>query len=73
MSNPTHRPSAAEMLLKIDGRLNIIETKIDTLSDHEDRIRALERHRYQTAWFTTLGTALLTTVLVTLITQAIGN
>lgn len=68
----TPKPSATEMLLKIDGRLSVIESKIDTLSDHEDRIRELEKHRYQTAWLTTIVSAILTTTLVAIITQAIG-
>jgi hypothetical protein len=65
------RPTAAEMMAKIDGRLAVIENKLDAVNDHELRIRALERHRYQTAWITTIGTAVLTTVLVAIITQNI--
>lgn len=65
------RPTASEMMAKIDGRLAVIENKLDAVNDHELRIRALERHRYQTAWFTTIGTAVLTTVLVAIITQNI--
>jgi hypothetical protein len=71
MSNPTHRPTATEMMAKIEGRLAVIENKLDAVNDHEIRIRALERHRYQTAWLTTIGTAILTTVLVAIITQNI--
>lgn len=58
-------------MAKIEGRLSVIENKLDAVNDHELRIRALERHRYQTAWLTTIGTAILTTVLVALITQNI--
>lgn len=67
----TPRPTAAEMMAKIDGRLAVIENKLDAVNDHEIRIRALERHRYQTAWITTIGTAILTTGLVAIITQNI--
>ncbi len=58
-------------MAKIEGRLAVIENKLDAVNDHEIRIRALERHRYQTAWLTTIGTAILTTVLVAIITQNI--
>jgi uncharacterized membrane protein len=71
MTNTPHRPTAIEMMAKIEGRLSVIENKLDAVNDHEIRIRALERHRYQTAWLTTIGTAILTTVLVALITQNI--
>lgn len=49
----------------------MIENKLDAVNDHEIRIRALERHRYQTAWITTIGTAILTTILVAVITKSI--
>jgi len=66
------KPTAAEMLARIDSRLSVIESKIDTLSDHEDRIRALERHRYQSAWLISMLSALATATLVAVIVKAIG-
>lgn len=59
------------MMAKIEARLSVIESKLDAVNDHEIRIRALERHRYQTAWITTIGTAILTTILVAVITKSI--
>ena len=67
-----HKPTAAEMLARIDSRLIVIESKIDTLSDHEDRIRALERHRYQSAWMISMLSAVATASLVAIIVKAIG-
>ena len=66
------KPTAAEMLARIDSRLSVIESKIDTLSDHEDRIRALERHRYQSAWMISMLSAVATASLVAIIVKAIG-
>lgn len=71
MNNTQHRPTATEMMAKIEARLSVIESKLDAVNDHEIRIRALERHRYQTAWITTIGTAILTTILVAVITKSI--
>lgn len=68
----TNKPTAAEMLARIDSRLSVIESKIDTLSDHEDRIRALERHRYQSAWLISMLSAVATAALVAVIVKAIG-
>jgi len=71
MTNMPNRPTATEMMARIEGRLAVIENKLDAVNDHEIRIRALERHRYQTAWITTIGTAILTTILVAVITKSI--
>jgi type IV secretory pathway component VirB8 len=61
------KPTNQALLLEVTHRLAAIESKLDVVSDHEDRIRELEKARYSTAWITSILSATLTAVLVALI------
>lgn len=66
------KPTNATLLVRIDTRLAVIESKIDQISDHEDRLRELEKARYQSAWITSILSSALASGLVYLIVKAIG-
>jgi hypothetical protein len=66
--NPTNQA----LLLRIESRLTTIESKIDQLADHEDRLRELEKARYQSAWITSILSSALTTGIVYLIVKVFG-
>jgi type IV secretory pathway component VirB8 len=46
-----------------------IKATIKMVQDHEDRIRELEKARWQTAWVTALASATATALVVGLITR----
>jgi hypothetical protein len=58
--------------MDITHRLSAIEAKLDVVSDHEERIRDLEKARYQTAWMTSIVSAVLTGGVVALVVKFIG-
>lgn len=66
-----HKPTNAALLVRIDSRLAVIESKIDQISDHEDRLRELEKARYQSAWITSILSSALASGIVYLIVKAI--
>ncbi len=49
-----------------------VKATIKVVHDHEDRIRELEKARWQTAWITALASAAATALVVSLITTNIG-
>ena len=57
-------PTNGELLNRIDKKLAVIESKIDQIADHEDRLRELERARYKSAWITSLASSALSAVIV---------
>ena len=61
------KPTNQSLLLDITQRLSVIEAKLDVVSDHEERIRDLEKARYSSAWITSILSATLTAILVALI------
>lgn len=65
------KPTNSTLLVRIDTRLAIIETKIDQLSDHEDRLRELEKARYQSAWITSILSSALASAIVYVIVKVI--
>lgn len=66
------RPTNQSILMDITHRLSAIEAKLDVVSDHEERIRDLEKARYQTAWMTSIVSAVLTGGVVALVVKFIG-
>lgn len=66
------KPTNGALLIRIDTRLAVIESKIDQISDHEDRLRELEKARYQSAWITSILSSALASGIVYLIVKAIG-
>lgn len=65
-------PTNSTLLVRIDTRLAVIESKIDQISDHEDRLRELEKARYQSAWVTSILSSALASGIVYLIVKAVG-
>jgi hypothetical protein len=63
MSDERH-PTNQALLLRIESRLTVIESKIDQLADHEDRLRELEKARYQSAWITSILSSVLASSIV---------
>lgn len=66
MSDERH-PTNQALLLRIESRLTVIESKIDQLADHEDRLRELEKARYQSAWITSILSSTIASGMVALI------
>lgn len=67
------RPTNAALLLEISSRLSVIESKLIVLTDHEDRIRELEKSRYQSAWITSVLSSALSAAVVFAIIKGIGG
>jgi len=68
MSDERH-PTNQALLLRIESRLTGIESKIDTLADHEDRLRELEKARYQSAWITSILSSAMASAIVYVIVK----
>lgn len=66
-------PTNLELLNRIDKKLAVIESKIDQIADHEDRLRELEKARYKSAWITSVLSSALSAAIVYLIIKALGN
>lgn len=65
-------PTNSTLLVRIDTRLAVIESKIDQIADHEDRLRELEKARYQSAWVTSILSSALASGIVYLIVKAVA-
>jgi type IV secretory pathway component VirB8 len=63
------KPTNQTLLLRIESRLTGIESKIDTLADHEDRLRELEKARYQSAWITSILSSAMASAIVYMIVK----
>lgn len=68
MSDERH-PTNQTLLLRIESRLTVIESKIDQLADHEDRLRELEKARYQSAWITSILSSAIASAVVYMIVR----
>jgi hypothetical protein len=67
------KPTNQSLLIDITQRLSVIESKLDVVSDHEERIRDLEKARYSSAWLTSILSASLTAGVVALVLKALGG
>jgi hypothetical protein len=72
MSDEIRPPSNQALLLRVVEDIADIKAKLDVVADHEERIRALEKARYQSAWLISVLTAGLSSSLVYLIARALG-
>ena len=68
----TARSTQSQLLWALVQDIAEIKATIKMVQDHEDRIRELEKARWQTAWITALASAAATAVVVSLITTNIG-
>jgi type IV secretory pathway component VirB8 len=67
------RPTNSSLLLEISSRLSVIESKLNVLTDHEDRIRELERARYKSAWLTSIASSALSAAVVFFIIKGLSG
>ena len=72
MSDELEPPSNQVLLLRLIEDLAEVKAKLNHLSDHEERIRSLEKARYQSAWLISILTAALSSSLVYFIIKALG-
>ena len=67
----TQKSTQSQLLWQLVKDMAEIKATIKMVQDHEDRIRELEKARWQTAWITALASAAATAVVVALITQSL--
>jgi hypothetical protein len=67
------RPTNQSLLMALNSRLAVIESKIDHIADIEDRLRALEKARYQSAWVISLLSSAMSAGIVGLILRIASN
>jgi hypothetical protein len=67
----TQKSTQSQLLWKLVQDMAEIKATIKTVQDHEDRIRELEKARWQTAWITALASAGATAIVVAMINQAL--
>lgn len=73
MTEPvTQKSSQSQLLWALVQDMAEIKATIKMVQDHEDRIRELEKARWQTAWITALASASLTAIVVGFITQVVN-
>ena len=73
MSDEIKPPSNQALLLRLVEDIADIKAQLRVVADHEDRIRSLEKARYQSAWLISTLTAGLSSTLVYFIVKAIGG
>jgi len=61
------------LLIQITQRLSTIEAKLNVISDHEERIRELEKARYSSAWIISILSAGLASGIVAMIVKLVGG
>jgi hypothetical protein len=66
------KPTSTTLLAHIDQRLAVIESRLEIIGDHESRIRELEKARWQSAWITSISTAVAVAVIVSLISRTVA-
>lgn len=68
MSMSDDRPTTNQaLLIRLESRLAVIESKIDSIADIEDRLRELEKARYQSAWIISILSSAMTAGVVAMI------
>ena len=72
MTDDLKPPTNQALLLRLIEDVADIKAKLSVVSDHEERIRALEKARYQSAWLISILTAGISSGLVYFIVRALG-
>jgi hypothetical protein len=67
MTDLPKTPTTPVLLADISNRLAVIEARLEIISDHESRIRELERARWQSAWLTSILSSALASGIVAII------
>jgi hypothetical protein len=60
------------LLYELRADIKVIKAELTVISDHESRIRALEKARYQSAILISIATAVLSSAAVASILKAIA-
>lgn len=72
MTEPvTQKSTQSQLLWAIVQDMAEIKATVKMVQDHEDRIRELEKARWQTAWVTALASASATALVVAIVTRAL--
>lgn len=67
----TQKSTQSQLLWALVQDMAEIKATIKTVQDHEERIRELEKARWQTAWVTALASATATALVVGFITRLV--
>ena len=67
MTEQSKAPTTPVLLADISNRLAVIEARLEIISDHENRLRELEKARWQSAWLTSILSSALASGIVALI------
>jgi len=71
MTEVTKTPTTPVLLADINNRLAVIEARLEIISDHENRIRELEKARWQSAWITSILSSALASGIVAVIIRTL--
>jgi type IV secretory pathway component VirB8 len=69
----TQKSTQSQLLWALVQDMAEIKATIKMVQDHEERIRELEKARWQTAWITALASASATALVVAFITTTLGT
>ena len=69
----TQKSTQSQLLWALVQDMAEIKATIKMVQDHEERIRELEKARWQTAWVTALASASATALVVAFITTKLGT
>lgn len=69
MAEESPRATTPTLLADISNRLAVIEARLEIIADHETRIRDLEKARWQSAWITSISSAVIVSVIITMISK----
>lgn len=69
MAEESPRATTPTLLADISNRLAVIEARLEIIADHESRIRELEKARWQSAWITSISSAVIVSVIITMISK----
>jgi type IV secretory pathway component VirB8 len=74
MSEPvTAKSTQSQLLWALVQDMAEVKATVKMVMDHEERIRELEKARWQTAWITALASAAATALVVGFITTTLGG
>jgi type IV secretory pathway component VirB8 len=72
MSETPRTTSQQALLIQLVTDMAEVKAGFKMLQDHEERIRELEKARWQTAWITAFASAALTALAVTVVSGVIN-
>ena len=74
MTEPvTQKSTQSQLLWALVQDMAEVKATVKMVMDHEERIRELEKARWQTAWITALASASATALVVAFITTMLGS